>query len=46
MVYLTRAEHFNAAHRLYNPAWSHERMKKYLGNVPTKTGTGTTMNYW
>ena len=22
MVYLTRVEHFNAAHKLFNPAWS------------------------
>jgi 6-pyruvoyltetrahydropterin/6-carboxytetrahydropterin synthase len=25
MVYLTRKEHFNAAHRLYNKAWSDEK---------------------
>jgi len=25
MVYLTRLEHFNAAHKLYNPAWSKEK---------------------
>ncbi len=24
MVFLTRAEHFNAAHKLYNPNWSEE----------------------
>ena len=25
MVYITRIEHFNAAHKLYNPAWSREQ---------------------
>ncbi|MDE3236211.1 MAG: 6-carboxytetrahydropterin synthase [Bacteroidota bacterium] len=25
MVYLTRLEHFNAAHKLYNPNWSKEK---------------------
>ena len=25
MVYLTRQEHFNAAHKLYNPHWSNEQ---------------------
>ncbi len=25
MVYLTRLEHFNAAHKLYNPKWSKEK---------------------
>jgi 6-pyruvoyltetrahydropterin/6-carboxytetrahydropterin synthase len=25
MVYLTRLEHFNAAHKLYNPGWSKEQ---------------------
>jgi len=25
MVYLTRVEHFNAAHKLYNPNWSKEK---------------------
>ena len=24
MVYLTRVEHFNAAHKLYNPQWSEQ----------------------
>ena len=31
MVYLTRAEHFNAAHRLYNPSWSKERNDEVFG---------------
>lgn len=31
MVYLTRSEHFNAAHKLYNPAWSKEKNDKVFG---------------
>jgi 6-pyruvoyltetrahydropterin/6-carboxytetrahydropterin synthase len=31
MVYVTRKEHFNAAHKLYNPAWSAERNKEVFG---------------
>ena len=31
MVYITRIEHFNAAHRLYNPSWSRERNEEVFG---------------
>lgn len=31
MVYLTRLEHFNAAHKLYNPAWSKEKNEEFFG---------------
>ena len=31
MVYLTRVEHFNAAHRLYNPKWSNEQNEEVFG---------------
>lgn len=31
MVYLTRVEHFNAAHKLYNPAWSREQNDAVFG---------------
>src|SRR5881392_168462 len=31
MVYLTRMEHFNAAHKLYNPAWSKEKNFEVFG---------------
>ncbi|MCL4130472.1 UNVERIFIED_CONTAM: hypothetical protein GTU68_052795 [Idotea baltica] len=31
MVYLTRRETFNAAHRLYNPKWSEEKNKAIFG---------------
>jgi 6-pyruvoyltetrahydropterin/6-carboxytetrahydropterin synthase len=31
MVYLTRLEHFNAAHKLYNPSWSKEKNDEIFG---------------
>ncbi len=31
MVYITRIEHFNAAHKLYNPAWSREKNDEVFG---------------
>ena len=31
MVYLTRLEHFNAAHKLYNPSWSKEKNEEVFG---------------
>ena len=31
MVYLTRVEHFNAAHKLYNPKWTKEKNDEVFG---------------
>jgi 6-pyruvoyltetrahydropterin/6-carboxytetrahydropterin synthase len=31
MIYLTRVEHFNAAHKLYNPSWSREKNEEVFG---------------
>lgn len=31
MVYLTRVEHFNAAHRLYNEHWTEEQNREVFG---------------
>ena len=31
MVYLTRAEHFNAAHKLANPNWTKEKNEEVFG---------------
>jgi 6-pyruvoyltetrahydropterin/6-carboxytetrahydropterin synthase len=31
MVYLTRVEHFNAAHKLYNPDWTEEENRDVFG---------------
>lgn len=31
MIYLTRVEHFNAAHKLYNPKWTKEHNEQVFG---------------
>ncbi|MCC9166140.1 6-pyruvoyl trahydropterin synthase family protein [Pontibacter harenae] len=31
MIYVSRLEHFNAAHKLYNPKWSEEKNKEVFG---------------
>jgi 6-pyruvoyltetrahydropterin/6-carboxytetrahydropterin synthase len=31
IVYVSRKEHFNAAHKLYNPAWSKEKNVEVFG---------------
>ena len=31
MVYVSRKEHFNAAHRLYNPNWTEEKNQEVFG---------------
>ena len=31
MIYVSRQEHFNAAHKLHNPKWSDERNRKVFG---------------
>ena len=31
MVFLTRVEHFNAAHKLYNPSWTREKNEEIFG---------------
>lgn len=31
MLYVSRLEHFNAAHKLYNPAWTKERNQEVFG---------------
>ena len=40
MVYLTRVEHFNAAHRLFNPAWSHEKNEAVFGKCANENWHG------
>jgi 6-pyruvoyltetrahydropterin/6-carboxytetrahydropterin synthase len=40
MVYLTRVEHFNAAHRLYNPAWSNEQNEAVFGKCANENWHG------
>lgn len=31
MLYVSRKEHFNAAHKLFNPAWSKEKNEEVFG---------------
>jgi 6-pyruvoyltetrahydropterin/6-carboxytetrahydropterin synthase len=31
MIFLTRHEHFNAAHKLYNPSWTAEKNEEVFG---------------
>jgi len=40
MVYLTRIEHFNAAHRLFNPAWSREENEAVFGKCANENWHG------
>lgn len=40
MVYLTRIEHFNAAHKLYNPHWSHEQNEAVFGKCANENWHG------
>jgi 6-pyruvoyltetrahydropterin/6-carboxytetrahydropterin synthase len=40
MVYLTRKEHFNAAHRLHNASWSEEKNQEVFGRCANKNWHG------
>jgi len=40
MVFLTRVEHFNAAHKLYNPDWSRERNDEVFGRCANENWHG------
>ena len=40
MVYLTRVEHFNAAHKLYNATWSSEENKEVFGKCANENWHG------
>lgn len=46
MVYLTRKEHFNAAHRLFNPAWSEEKNEQVFGKCANKNWHGHNYNLY
>lgn len=39
-VYLTRREHFNAAHKLYNPNWSKEQNDQVFGKCANENWHG------
>lgn len=40
MVYITRVEHFNAAHKLYNPAWTYEQNELVFGKCANENWHG------
>ena len=40
MIYVSRTEHFNAAHRLYNSNWSDEKNKLVFGPCANKNWHG------
>jgi 6-pyruvoyltetrahydropterin/6-carboxytetrahydropterin synthase len=40
MVYLTRKEHFNAAHQLFNPDWTEEKNAEVFGKCANKNFHG------
>ena len=40
MVYITRLEHFNAAHKLFNPAWSKEKNEEIFGKCANENCHG------
>ncbi|MCX7744492.1 MAG: 6-carboxytetrahydropterin synthase [Flavobacteriales bacterium] len=40
MVYLTRKEHFNAAHKLYNPAWDRQKNEEVFGKCANENWHG------
>ncbi|MBX7205529.1 MAG: 6-carboxytetrahydropterin synthase [Bacteroidia bacterium] len=40
MLYITRREHFNAAHKLYNPAWTEEKNCEVFGKCANRNWHG------
>lgn len=40
MMFLTRIEHFNAAHKLYNPAWDREKNEMIFGKCANENWHG------
>lgn len=40
MVYVSRKEHFNAAHKLYNPTWSKEKNIEVFGSCANENWHG------
>ena len=46
MVYLTRLEHFNAAHKLFNPAWSKEENEAVFGVCANENWHGHNYNLY
>ncbi len=46
MFYLTRREHFNAAHKLSNPNWTEEQNKTVFGGCANPNWHGHNYTLW
>ena len=46
MVYITRREHFNAAHKLLNPNWSDEKNMEVFGKCANPNWHGHNYNLY
>lgn len=44
MIYVSRKEHFNAAHKLYRPEWSEEKNLEVFGKCANKNWHGHNYN--
>jgi 6-pyruvoyltetrahydropterin/6-carboxytetrahydropterin synthase len=44
MIYITRKEHFNAAHKLHNPNWSEEQNNEVFGKCANPNWHGHNYN--
>ena len=44
MIYVSREEHFNAAHKLYNPSWSPEKNREVFGPCANENWHGHNFN--
>ena len=44
MIYVSRQEHFNAAHKLYNPDWSREKNSEVFGPCANENWHGHNYN--
>lgn len=40
LLYITRREHFNAAHKLYNPEWTEEKNEEVFGKCANRNWHG------
>ncbi len=46
MIYITRREHFNAAHKLHNPNWSEEKNNEVFGKCANPNWHGHNYNLY
>lgn len=46
LVYITRKEHFNAAHKLWREDWSDEKNEEVFGKCSNKNWHGHNYNIW